>query len=43
MIKKFIRNYTHMLLMPRGRKYNPDAQLETGWTKALEEYKNKNI
>ncbi len=32
-----------MLLMPRGRKYNPDAQLETGWTKALEEYKNKKI
>lgn len=43
MIKKIIRNYTHRLLMPRGRNYISDHQLETGWTKIKEAYKNKQI
>lgn len=43
MIKKSIRNFTHKLLLPRGRKYIPDAELEFGWTKVNEQYKNKQI
>lgn len=43
MIKKIIRNYTHKLLLPRGRKYNPDSKLENGWIKTIEEYNHKKI
>jgi predicted alpha/beta-fold hydrolase len=43
MIKKIIRNHTHKLLMPRGRDYISDHQLETGWTKTNQDYKNKQI